>query len=190
MDQWGKKRTHLEYNFILRNGSNRKSRSNLEWDTYMILVQILILICTPQWDVLVCRPWFWQSDHDPRMQKMISSSSMQPLVLVYKRWRDDLVCRHHDELLFWGNMFFSLVGRGVSPAPNQQSTPIFSSVPSNLQCCQAQILQRILFEMMVWRRGRWTPSAPRSLFCELFGQILVKASSVFSPLVAKIFVSS
>ena len=149
----------------------------------MILVQILILICTPQWDVLVCRPWFWQSDHDPRMQKMISSSSMQPLILVYKRWRDDLVCRHHDMVLFWGNMFFSLVGTGRFPGTQ-------SAKYSNLFVCSIKftmlpgqhLVQRILFEMMVWRRGRWTPSGPRSFFCELFGQIhFFKASSVFLP---------
>ena len=122
------------------------------------------------------------ADLDSNLHTTMRCSSMQPLILVYRPCRDDLVCKHHDEVLFWGNEFFSLVGRGVSPAPNQQSTPIFSSVPSNLQCCQAKILHRILFEMMIWRRGRWTPSGPRSLFCALFGQIhFFKASSVFLP---------
>ena len=46
---------------------------------------------------------------------MISSSSMQPLVLVYKRWRDDLVCRHRDEVLFWVKMFFQLGWKGAFP---------------------------------------------------------------------------
>ena len=107
---------------------------------------------------------------------------MQPQVLVYKRWRDDLVCRHHDEVLFWGNMFFSLVGRGVSPAPNQQSTPIFSSVPSNLQCCQANILYKESYSKWWFEGGGDEPLVPQeAYFANFLGKFFSKLPHFFLP---------
>ena len=139
----------------------------------MILVQILILICTPQWEVQYADHDFDRQTTILECRKMISSSSRQPLVLVYKRWRDDLVCRHHDELLFWGNMFFSLVGRGVSPAPNQQSTPIFSSVPSNLQCYQANILYKESYSKWWFEGGGGGPLvAQEAFFASFLGKFI------------------